>query len=411
MSGDEEPFVVEHESLLINGEWYDVENATHVVVDGQEYIFLDDKMYELDDSVVGRQMMSIVRQESVYFNGEKYDLEDSPHTVISGQEYISIDGKWYELNGAFLGDEIDGDELEMMMEEDDGDDAPSYEPPPQLYAPPPQSEGESILVSALSFIISLGIVALIAFAVFSIGMVFLSGIPLDAGGSGVSAPSVVAAGTVTPQVTSAIVSVTRTPTLRATPTPVISYWDAKASSMVDAMDYTNPTTRDFAVSLIDQSHGGQYNIAQICDMWEKSFKKWTYVNDPSGSEYYSPASRTIKNGLKGDCDDFAILIASVVMATGGSARIISAKNTDGPGHAYAEVYMSSNEADIQKIADHICKRYNCKGIAYRISNEGGQTRYWLNLDWQATHPGGPYFQNNGETVAIYPNGHWVRLLK
>ena len=40
MSDDEEPFVVEHETLLIGDEWYEVENATHVVAEGQEYIFL-----------------------------------------------------------------------------------------------------------------------------------------------------------------------------------------------------------------------------------------------------------------------------------------------------------------------------------------------------------------------------------
>lgn len=68
--------------------------------------------------------------------------------------------------------------------------------------------------------------------------------------------------------------------------------------------------------------------------------------------------------------------------------------------------MTSSEDDIQNIADYISK-----GIAYRISNEGGQTRYWLNLDWNSKHPGGAYYQNTGETVAIYSNGHWVRLLK
>ncbi len=69
-------------------------------------------------------------------------------------------------------------------------------------------------------------------------------------------------------------------------------------------------------------------------MWEKIYKRWTYVNDPpNGFNYYSPpASRTINLGLKGDCDDFAILTASSIQAIGGGAsRIIIASNTDGGG--------------------------------------------------------------------------------
>ena len=174
------------------------------------------------------------------------------------------------------------------------------------------------------------------------------------------------------------------------------------------MDYTNPTTRDFALTLIDQSHSGSYNIAQICDMWEKIYKRWTYVNDPKGFEYFSPASRTIKLGLKGDCDDFAILTAASIQAIGGSPRIIVASNTNAAGHAYAEVYLGPSKSNLESATNYICKRYNCKSIAYRVSNEGGQMRL-ANLDWQAKHPGGPYYQNNGETVAIYPNKYWVRL--
>ncbi|MHC1624629.1 MAG: hypothetical protein ACXQS2_01315, partial [Methermicoccaceae archaeon] len=75
-----------------------------------------------------------------------------------------------------------------------------------------------------------------------------------------------------------------------------------ASSISEAMDYTNPTTRNYALSLIDKSSGGEYNVAQICDIWEATYNDWTYVNDPAGLEYFSKASETINNGLKGDCD-------------------------------------------------------------------------------------------------------------
>ncbi|ABN58176.1 MULTISPECIES: hypothetical protein [Methanoculleus] len=400
MSNDEDPFVVERETVLINGEWYEVENATHFVDDGQEYILLDDRVYELNGSILGDPVMSVVRRESVYFNGERYDLENTPHMTINGQEYISIDSKWYEVNGAFLGNEVDEEELDRLME-GDNNDVFQYEPP-QKYEPPSQSEGwGSILTSVLYFLIGVGL--------FVVAANQLGYIQLGGGGIDIDPPaSVIAVGTATPTATSSSVSVTRTATPRVTPTPVTSYGDTQASKIVEAMDYTNPTTRDFALSLIDKDHGGNYNIAQICDMWEKIYKRWTYVNDPKGTEYYSPASRTINLGLKGDCDDFTILVASTMLAIGGTPRVILASDSV-EGHAYAEICIANNKDSLQKAANYICQRYKCKNIAYRTTNANGQTQYWLNLDWSSKHPGGSYFQNDGATVAIYPNKHWVRL--
>ena len=323
MSDDIEPYVVPHESICINGEWYDVENASHCVIGGQEYIWLEDQLYE--------------------------------------------------LHGAFLGDPV----ILPDDEPDDGQDYPQYEPPSQT------GGGKSILTYALIFLIAAGVMAVV------MGELGYTKFDLDPPTS-----SVVAAGTATPKATSASVT---------------SSWDAQASKVVEAMDYTDPDTRDFALSMIDRGHGGDYNIAQICDMWEKMYKRWTYVNDPNGFNYYSPASRTINLGLKGDCDDFAILVASTISAIGGTPRVILAYNTDSIGHAYAKVAIADSKSDLDNIAKYICQRYNCKGIAYRTSNEGGKTTYWLNLDWWSKHPGGTYYQNNGETVAIYPNKHWVRL--
>lgn len=185
--------------------------------------------------------------------------------------------------------------------------------------------------------------------------------------------------------------------------------DTQAAKVVEAMDYTNPTTRDYALSLIDKNHGGDYNIAQICDVWEKIYKRWTYVNDPEGFNYYSPASRTINLGLKGDCDDFAIVMASSILAIGGTPRVILASNKDGGGHAYAEIAIASSKSNFQKIANYVCKRYHCTRIAYRTSTKNGKTEYWLNLDWSSKHPGGSYYENDGKTIAIYRNKYWERL--
>lgn len=341
---NKEPFVVSYETICINGEWYDLEDATHCVVDGQEYIWLEDQWYELNDSIVG----------------------DPAETV-----------------------------------DDEEEEAPNY---PQYEPPPRSGRWGSILVTGLIilFVVGAGLKV----------MKVLDHADDAISRAEASAPSsVVAVGTAIPKSTSApIQKPTQLVTPRPIRTPVPSPWDTQASKVVEAMDYTNPTTRDYALSLIDREHGGKYNIAQICDIWDKIYKQWTYVNDPKGSNYYSPASRTVKLGVKGDCDDFAILVASTMMAIGGSSRIILASNTDGAGHAYAEVYLGPDKSNVDSAAKYICQRYKCRSIAYRTSNEGGQTRHWLNLDWQAKHPGGPCYKNDGETVAIYPNGRWIKFM-
>jgi hypothetical protein len=128
------------------------------------------------------------------------------------------------------------------------------------------------------------------------------------------------------------------------------------------------------------------------------------VNDPKGSEYFSPASRTIQLGLKGDCDDFAITVGSVVQSIGGSSRIITAYNENG-GHAYPEVMICNSKACIDYVGSYIIKRYNTRDIAYHTRTKDGVTQYWLNLDWQSRYPGGKYFHDSGEITVYYPNGY------
>lgn len=177
-----------------------------------------------------------------------------------------------------------------------------------------------------------------------------------------------------------------------------------------AMDSDNSITRNYALSLIDKKHGGQRNIAQICDMWEKVYKDWTYVSDPRGFEYFSSASNTIKNGLKGDCDDFAILIASLVESVGGKSRIILAQGVKGGGHAYAEVYVTDDKETFKNIAQYIAKRYKTNSIGYYIQYDDNKNpRYWLNLDWQSRHPGGKYYDSTGIMTVYYSNGYWHKM--
>jgi len=184
----------------------------------------------------------------------------------------------------------------------------------------------------------------------------------------------------------------------------------------DAMDDTNPITRDFAVQLASQFPLKESNtIDQICAVYDHIYSKWKYVPDPRNNEFFSRASRTIEIGLAGDCDDFAILMATAIEAIGSRSRVIAAYGPQG-GHAYAEVFCGN--VNPQELTDFIDRHYTgyfrrlfgfnkVKAIHYHV-DQGGNI--WLNLDWWSKYPGGPFFEANKE-VAYYPKEGFYEILK
>jgi hypothetical protein len=168
--------------------------------------------------------------------------------------------------------------------------------------------------------------------------------------------------------------------------------------LAEACDYSNSILRNKAVQIAGQNEG-TYNLGQVCDIFDYCYNNWKYVNDPNGNEIVEYASNTISNGLNGDCDDFAVLISSMVLAIGGEARINYAYDADS-GHAFTEVNIGHT-----RIEEYISKRYrkvyDNSGIWSRTDNEGNS---WLNLDWFAKHPGGQYFDfTHGTTFYILQN--------
>jgi hypothetical protein len=184
--------------------------------------------------------------------------------------------------------------------------------------------------------------------------------------------------------------------------------DIRAAAIRDAIDSRDPITRDFAVSLIPPEHGGKYRLSQICDLWEAIYTRWTYVNDPQGGDYFSPASRTVALGLKGDCDDFAIVVAAIIESIGGNARIVYSRNGTA-GHAYPEVYIGTTKEEFDSAAAYIRHRYHVTEVGCHITHGPEGTRYWLNLDWWSTHPGGRFFADDGVRTAYYPDGRWEQV--
>lgn len=179
--------------------------------------------------------------------------------------------------------------------------------------------------------------------------------------------------------------------------------DLNLEMLEEACDFNLPYTKKFANELAARSPG-PFNPRQICEIFSYCNRKWSYVNDPADSEYVARASESISCHLVGDCDDFAVLMASCILAVGGRACINTGYNSNG-GHAFTEVDIAQfNESEVLAIVREFFPAYTINKLNCR--KEGDHN--WLNLDWQAPYPGGEYY-NCSKRWNSYPyiDGHWV----
>ena len=162
----------------------------------------------------------------------------------------------------------------------------------------------------------------------------------------------------------------------------------KKRKLINACNYQN-TLVTMTADSITQNNPGSFNIGQICDIFDFCYGNWTYVNDPEGSDEIEYASNTLIHNLHGDCEDFAVLIASMILSMGGDARICYAYD-DNNGHAFTEVNIGHT-----RIYEYLAARYNSN---HSISSFWTRTdklgNKWLNLDWFSKYPGGKYVKHN-----------------
>ena len=163
----------------------------------------------------------------------------------------------------------------------------------------------------------------------------------------------------------------------------------------------NPRVRDEGLNLILE-YPGDGTINQICSIYEYMVGNWSYARDPRGIEVLQYSNQSLEYGKgkfsgQGDCDDFSILMASLIQSIGGTSRIILAYGPNG-GHAYTEVYLGKtggSESDVSRMIAWLKKKYKVNEINTHTDLKTGDV--WLNLDWWkepggAKHPGGPFFK-------------------
>ncbi len=162
-----------------------------------------------------------------------------------------------------------------------------------------------------------------------------------------------------------------------------------------AIDFEKPLVRNFAVSSSKnftkniKNHKEYRTIIQCLSIFKEIKGKWEYVSDPISREYFAKASESIDH-FSGDCDDYSILMAACIKAIGGTTRLIHTN-----GHLYPELLIGT-ENDFMTI-NRLVKRKlfsdesNNKRLKYHIDQ---YDQVWLNLDYTANYPGGPFMSES-----------------
>ncbi len=163
------------------------------------------------------------------------------------------------------------------------------------------------------------------------------------------------------------------------------------SKILNAIEYDDPQVRNFALLATTKhfkdvkGHREYRLIIQCFAVFKEIQSRWNYVNDPKGKEYIARATESLIH-FSGDCDDHAILMAACVRSVGGTPRLIHTG-----GHIYPEVLIG-NKTDLEAI------NYLVKEILFQKESKNKELHYhidergqiWLNLDYTATYPGGPF---------------------
>jgi hypothetical protein len=187
----------------------------------------------------------------------------------------------------------------------------------------------------------------------------------------------------------------QTDILSIRPKEVESAMSRTVKSVRAHMDYKDSVVRNFAIkhslTYFDDYYTKYGEDARLLSLFKYIRYHFKYVPDPQRDEYFAMPRETILNGMGGDCDDHAILMASCMRAIGGITRIVLIK-----GHAYPELYCGDKK-DFEKMKSAIVQLFSEPPVTQLYFHEyNGQ--YWINLDYTALHPGGPYL--NDEVMAV-----------
>ena len=128
-------------------------------------------------------------------------------------------------------------------------------------------------------------------------------------------------------------------------------------------------TVDPVVETIINEHPGEYSIIQVLAAYEWVEGNIEYVLDVG--DYWQSAEETLLRGY-GDCEDQAILLASIVTALGGTARVNIMEQ-----HAFATVYVGGDNGTLEGVRASLSSFYEAEAEVCFLEDGYG---YWMVID-------------------------------
>jgi Transglutaminase-like superfamily len=170
-----------------------------------------------------------------------------------------------------------------------------------------------------------------------------------------------------------------------------SFFDGPLTKTVKALqskvDHTDSVVRNFAVAhsveFFDEYHTKYGPLVRVLSLFKYINSNFKYVSDSERDEYFATAKETIQNRMGGDCDDHSILMVSALKAIGAHCRMVLTE-----GHLYPELFVGDAKAfELMQSAIILLFGKEAIGNIYYHEQNGN---YWINLDYSARYPGGPY---------------------
>ncbi len=138
------------------------------------------------------------------------------------------------------------------------------------------------------------------------------------------------------------------------------YFD-KINKLVNTIDPTVMNKEAIATA----GYGSDYNIAKVCAIFNYVLNNMQYKNDTDGDIWNSPSTALLEGG---DCEEFAMTMAAMTEAAGGTARVYLTDN-----HAFAAIYIGKD----LNLLNSIDSFYHAN-LSYALFNDS--LGYWIVAD-------------------------------
>jgi len=142
-------------------------------------------------------------------------------------------------------------------------------------------------------------------------------------------------------------------------------------------EQVNRLVRPFDAGVVDLAGrlsaglGANYSVYWLCALFDWVTSELTYTSDPSDDDVWSPPGDTLAAG-GGDCEDYSILISSVVELWGGNTRFYVITQ-----HAFAAVYLGPPTMDSGAAAAALTRYHGTSArYAWFVDDLG----YWVIAD-------------------------------